>query len=119
MTTKEWWMKPRRFEVWLADLSPRMGTEPGKKRPVVVVQTDLLNGFHPSTVVCPMTSHLIPGITILRVRVTSGGLDKPSDILVDQVRAIDNRRLFNRLGRLTEPQARKLQENLRIVLDFL
>ena len=111
-------MKPNRFEVWLADLSPRMGTEPGKKRPVGVMQTDLLNGFHPSTIVCPMTSKVKPGIEILRVRVTSAGLDKPSDILIDQVRAIDNRRLLNRLGRLTKPQARKLQENLRILLDL-
>jgi mRNA interferase MazF len=95
-----------------------MGTEPGKKRPVVVVQTELLNGVHPSTIVCPMTSQLIPGIAILRVRVASGGLDKPSDILVDQVRAIDNRRLIQKIGRLTKPQARKLQENLRIVLDL-
>ena len=95
-----------------------MGTEPGKKRPVVVVQTDLLNEVHPSTVVCPVTSQVKPGIAILRVRVTKGGLDKPSDILVDQVRAIDNRRLLKRLGRLTQPQARTLQENLRIVLDL-
>lgn len=111
-------MSPRRFEVWLADLSPRMGTEPGKKRPVVVVQTDLMNEFHPSTVICPLTSQVKTGISILRVHVPKGGLEKPSDILVDQVRAIDNKRLLKRLGKLTKPQAHRLQENLRIVLDL-
>ncbi|MFN2423284.1 MAG: type II toxin-antitoxin system PemK/MazF family toxin, partial [Cryomorphaceae bacterium] len=42
-------MKVKKFEIWLANLDPRMGTEAGKTRPVVVVQTDLLNRVHPST----------------------------------------------------------------------
>jgi mRNA interferase MazF len=45
-------------------------------------------------------------------------LDKPSDILVDQVRAIDKRRLIERLGKLTTAQTRKLRENLKILLDL-
>ena len=47
------WMKHKQYEIWLADLNPRMGTEPGKTRPVVIIQTDLLNDVHPSTIVCP------------------------------------------------------------------
>jgi len=46
-------MEIKKWRVYVANLDPRMGTEPGKVRPVVVVQTDLLNGTHPSTVVCP------------------------------------------------------------------
>jgi hypothetical protein len=41
-------MEIKKWNVYRADLSPRRGTEPGKIRPVVVVQTDLLNGVHPS-----------------------------------------------------------------------
>jgi len=53
--------------LYLADLSPRRGTEPGKMRPVVVVQTDLLNAVgHPSTWVLPCTSRLT-GDSLLRV----------------------------------------------------
>ena len=44
-------MKLKQFDIWLADLNPRLGTEPEKTRPVVLVQTDLLNEFHPSTVI--------------------------------------------------------------------
>jgi mRNA interferase MazF len=44
-------MKVKQFEIWLADLNPSRGTEPGKVRPVVIVQTDLLNEIHASTVV--------------------------------------------------------------------
>lgn len=48
-------MKVRQFEIWTADFDTRMGTESGKTRPVLVVQTDLLNKCgHPSTLVCPM-----------------------------------------------------------------
>ena len=49
-------MKLKQFDIWLADLNPRLGTEAGKTRPVVIVQTDLLNDFHLSTVICPITS---------------------------------------------------------------
>lgn len=41
-------MKIKQFEIWIADLNPRRGTETGKIRPVIVVQTDLLNVEHPS-----------------------------------------------------------------------
>ena len=36
-------MKIKQYEIWIADLNPRFGTETGKTRPVVIVQTDLLN----------------------------------------------------------------------------
>jgi mRNA interferase MazF len=45
-------MKVNQFDLWIADLNPRNGTEPGKIRPVLVVQSNLLNKVHPSTLVC-------------------------------------------------------------------
>lgn len=95
-----------------------MGTEPGKIRPVVVVQTDLLNGTHPSTVVCPVTSQVAREARVLRVHLAKGtsGLREDSELLVDQVRAIDNRRFKKHLGRLTDHQKERLLENLRIVV---
>lgn len=111
-------MAVKRFDIWLADLNPRQGTEPGKTRPVVVVQTDLLNDFHPSTIICPVTPKVNRDIQLLRVHLKKGQLDKASDILIDQIRAIDNKRLIKRLGRLTPEQADSLKTNLRIVLDI-
>lgn len=111
-------MRIKQFDIWLADLNPSRGTEPGKTRPVVVVQTDLLNDTHPSTLVCPITTNVQKDIDILRVHLKKNQLDKLSDILVDQVRAIDNKRLINRLGELNKAQREKLKENLRIVLDI-
>jgi mRNA interferase MazF len=57
-------------------------------------------------------------IDILRVHLKKNQLEKLSDILVDQIRAIDNKRLINRIGELTKEQKVKLKENLRIVLDI-
>ena len=111
-------MDPRQYDIWLADLNPRVGTEAGKTRPVVVVQTDLLNGVHPSTLICPITSKVDRSIKLLRVHLKKGQLEKPSDILVDQIRAIDNSRLKMKLSSLTRDQTRTLKENIRIVLDL-
>ena len=111
-------MKIRQYDIWLADLNPPSGTEPGKTRPVVVVKTDLLNDTHPSTMVCPVTTNVKSEMEFLRVHLKKGQLDKLSDILVDQIRAIDNRRLLQKVARLTKEQREKLKENLKIVLDL-
>ncbi len=108
----------KQFEIWLADLNPARGTEPGKTRPVVIVQTDLLNDTHLSTVICPVTTNVKMEIKLLRVHLEEGQIDKPSDILVDQVRAIDNNRLLIKIGQLTRDQQIRLKENLKLVLDL-
>jgi mRNA interferase MazF len=111
-------MRPKQYEIWLADLNPQIGTEPGKTRPVVVVQTDLLNEFHPSTLVCPVTTNVVKQIELLRVHLKKGVLSASSDILVDQLSAIDNRRFRRRMGKLTREQSSRLKENIKIVLDL-
>jgi len=110
-------MKIEQYDLWLANLNPGKGKEPGKTRPVVVVQTDLLNDFHPSTLICPITTKVNTELHLLRVHLRKSGLDKPSDILVDQIRAIDNKRLIERLGKLNKKQVEALKRNIRIVLD--
>lgn len=111
-------MKIKQYDIWLADLNPSRGTESGKTRPVVIVQTDLLNETHLSTLICPITTNVKKEIELLRVHLKKGQLEKLSDILVDQVRAIDNKRLLKKLGQLTKDQRQNLKANLRIVLDI-
>jgi mRNA interferase MazF len=49
----------KQFEIWIADLNPQIGTEPGKTRPVIVIQSNLLNKIpHPSTLICPLTANV-------------------------------------------------------------
>ena len=74
-----------------------IGTEPGKTRPVLVIQTDLLNRVgHPSSVILPVTTNVQDDAWPLRVRIPPGhpGFDVPSDVMVDQIRALDNRRFY-------------------------
>lgn len=83
-------------EIWLANLNPSKGTEPGKTRPVLILQDQaLLDIAHPSTLIIPLTTNLIENAHPLRVRVNAQGkLEKDSDLLIDQLRAIDNKRLM-------------------------
>lgn len=111
-------MKRNQYDIWLADLNPRMGSEPGKTRPVVIIQTDLLNDVHPSTMICPVTSNVNPDVQLLRVHLDADQLDKPSDVLVDQIRAIDNSRLIKKIGALNDDQIQTLKRNIRILLDI-
>ena len=111
-------MEIKKWRVYVANLHPRRGTEPGKVRPVVVVQTDLLNGTHPSTVVCPLTSKTRPQARFLRVHLAKGeaGLKEPSDVMVDQIRAIDNGRFLTQLGAISRRNQARLAASLGILL---
>ena len=114
-------LRPERGQVWLADLNPPRGTEPGKTRPVLIVQARaLLSAGHPSTLIVPLTTRLIHDAEPLRIRVLpTGKLRRTSDLLVDQLRAIDNRRLIRGpLARLPGPLMTRIGEALKEVLDL-
>ncbi len=111
-------MKIKQYDIWLADLNPSRGTEPGKTRPVVIIQTNLLNENHLSTIICPITSMVQSEVHLLRIHLKKGQLDKLSDVLIDQIRAIDNKRLINKVGQLNKDQIVRIKENIRIVLDL-
>jgi mRNA interferase MazF len=105
----------RRGTLVLAALNPRRGSEPGKVRPVLVVQTDLLNDVgHPSTWVVPCTTRL-SGSNMLRVGLPRGmaGNREECEVMIDQSRAIDNQRFVRTLGRLPRAVMREVEEKLR------
>ena len=113
-------MRARRGVLYLADLSPRAGTQPGKVRPVLVVQTDLLNqAGHPSTWVLPCTTRLT-GENLLRVVLPRGiaGNREECEVMVDQSRAIDNRRLVRALRPLPKSILAEVVEKLRTLGDL-
>ncbi len=114
-------MQIKQFEVWIADLNPQIGTETGKTRPVLVVQTNLLNQIpHPSTIICPITTNVQPDTEILRVHLNRGiaNLNENCDVMIDQIRAIDNKRLIKKIGILPRDLTQKVRENIGIILDF-
>lgn len=112
--------KPNNGEVWLANLNPGRGTEPGKTRPVLIVQGQaLLNAGHPSTLIVPLTTNLIDDAAPLRLRVQGRErLEQDSDLLIDQLRAIDNRRLtVGPLARLSTEEMREVHGAIAEVLE--
>lgn len=92
----------KRGAVYLTNLNPRRSAKPGKTHPCLVIQNDLLNeAGHPSTTILPMTSRLVDGASPLRLTTEAReNLRADSQILIDQLRVIDNRRFSS--GVLTE-----------------
>lgn len=114
-------MSIKQFEIWIADLNPQIGTEPGKTRPVLVIQTDLLNKIpHPSTLICPITTNVKKDSEILRVHLKKGlaNLHQNCDVMIDQVRAIDNTRLVKKVGLLPSELIEQVKENMLIIMDL-
>jgi mRNA interferase MazF len=113
-------VKVRRGVLYLADLDPRTGTEPGKVRPVLVVQTDLLNETgHPSTWILPCTTRLT-GENLLRVVLPKGiaGNREECEVMIDQSRAIDNRRLVRALKSLPRSILAEVEQKLRTLAEL-
>ncbi len=109
------------YEIWIADLSPKIGTEAGKVRPVIVVQTNFLNKIaHPSTIICPITTNIHKNATILRVHLLKGmaNLNEDCDVMIDQIRAIDNKRLIKKLGNLPHELIEKVKENVKLIMEL-
>ncbi len=113
-------MTTKSFEIYLANLNPKKGHEVGKTRLVVVVHSKLMQGILSTSIVFPLTTQLSPA-TLLRVHIplnesSTTGLTEPSDVIVDQMRSIDNQRLIKKLGELPSAQAEQLQKNLQTIL---
>jgi mRNA interferase MazF len=95
--------------IWVANLNPQKGTKPGKTRPVLILQDQaLLDAGHPSTIIIPLTTNLIDDAEPLRIRVKAREkLTRDSDLLIDQIRAIDNRRITSGPIANLEPELMK------------
>lgn len=117
--------KIKQGEVWLANLNPTRGTEAGKCRPVLILQNQaLLDVQHPSTLIVPLTTKLVDKAEPLRIRIKAQtGLNHDSDLLIDQIRAIDNQRLIDGpLFRCREKLMQQVYEAIYEVMgmtDFL
>ena len=106
-------------EIWWADLPAPVGSGPGFRRPVVVVQGDALNRSRLATVVCvPLTSNLrwadAPGNVLLAARTT--GLPQDSVANVSQIIALDQSLLDERAGKLPRAKLELLLSGLDVVL---
>ena len=118
--------KVTRGEIWLVDFEPQTHQEePGKRaRPALVIQTNLLNqAGHPTTMVIPCTTQTYTDANgdgfPLRVPIGNIG-GKATDLLIDQVRTISNRRFMQSgaVTNLTTPQMRRVEQALKLLLNL-
>lgn len=106
-------MQVNQYEIWIADLNPQIGTEAGKTRPVLIVQSNLLNKIpHSSTIICLITTNILMESDILRVHLIKGmaNLHEDCDVMIDQIRVIDNKRLLKKVGILPTDLIEKIKE---------
>ena len=104
----------KRFEIWLVRLDPVLGSEIGKTRPGVIVSPDEANDSLRTVLIAPLTSVRRSWPT--RIPLLANGVE--GDVALDQLRAVDKRRLARRLGELSpgscEAIAGRLQEMFRL-----
>jgi mRNA interferase MazF len=110
-----------RGEVWWADLAEPRGSEPGSRRPVVIVQDDLLTESRLRTVmVAPLTTNLLRAKAAGNILLTpsDSGLERPSVVLVCQVVTVDKDLLTECTARLPRRVMSRVDDGLRLALDL-
>ena len=111
---------PKRGSVYLANLDPTVGSEIKKTRPAVIIQNDVGNQYSMITIIAPITSgdkSIFP--VEVEVKAPEGGLHNNSLVLLGQIRAIDKRRLIQRLGMLSAQTMKAVDRAAMISLGLV
>ena len=108
-------------EIWWADLGFPLGSEPGYKRPVIVIQDDSFNKSRIRTViVVSVTTNIdlaeLPGNVFLSSQ--DSDLDKDGVINVSQISTIDKEQLTDKAGKLPYDIIKELNKGLKLVLNL-
>ena len=110
---KEHFQMVSKGEIWTANLNPvKKNNEMGKIRPVLIFQIDDLNhSDYPTTIVIPFTTVLIDDAEPIRMRILKReSLIKDSDLIITQIRSIDNSRLIEKVASFTPEEYIKVKE---------
>jgi mRNA interferase MazF len=105
-------LTPKRYEIYSADLSPTLGSEISKIRPVVIISDDAMNTYLETVVVCPITSKIHPAWRT-RLQITCVG--KQAEVAVDQIRTVSKTRLKKKIDQLTGDDASQVR---RIITEM-
>ena len=115
-------MAIKRGEIYSTNLLEKdtKGTEMGKIRPALVVQANDWNDILPSTIIVPVTSQLPGHVSARSVVLEKGksGLDKDSNIVFSQIRAIDKSRLGKKIGDLQAEKMKAVDKALSLTLGL-
>lgn len=114
-------MNVKRGEIYMADLSPVVGSEQGGTRPVLVIQNDIGNQYSPTTIIAAITSKISKAKLPTHVEISAkeNGLLKDSVILLEQLRTIDKGRLKEKISQVQKPQMEKVNKAIEISLGLI
>ena len=110
-----------RGEIWWADFGIPFGSEPGFRRPILIIQEDAFNNSRINTViVIPVTTNMLlneaPGNVLIEKE--KSGLPNDSVIVVSQITVIDKKRLVERVKKISNSMMNKIDDGIRIVLGL-
>jgi mRNA interferase MazF len=102
------------------DFEPALGSEQGRLRPALVVQNDIGNRYSPITIVIPLTSRVSDKRYPQNVFLSAGtaGLPKDSELVTNQIRAVDKSRVGDRLGSLSDEQMAAVERAVLLTLGM-
>lgn len=110
-----------RGEVWWVDLGIPFGSEPGFRRPVLIVQEDSFNQSKINTIiVVPMTTNIklaeAPGNILLSKKDTQ--LSKDSVVNVSQIVTLDRERFIERISKISVKNMKKVEDGIKLILSL-
>lgn len=108
----------KRGDIYLADLSPVIGSEQGGERPVIVVQNNTGNRYSPTVIVVAVSSRCFKKDLPVHVLLSNESLPKQSIALLEQVRTIDKARLKEYIGKVSKREMNDIEKALYISLDI-
>ncbi|HMP96916.1 MAG TPA: type II toxin-antitoxin system PemK/MazF family toxin [Kiritimatiellia bacterium] len=111
----------KRGEIWWASLGEPRASEPGYRRPVLILQSDEFNQSAIRTVICAIVSSnmnlaMAPGNVHVSSR--SSGLPRPSVVNVSQVITVDKSMLIERVKSLDAQSMGQIEEGLKLILKL-
>lgn len=110
----------KRGQIWIADLNPGYGIEIHKKRPVLIISSDIFNMQLRTAIVVPLSTQVIPlGPEKILIEKNGTGLDQDSAALCIDIRAIDKNRLLKLSGKIPQIKIKEIEEALKLVLGLI
>jgi len=110
-----------RGELWWADFGVPFGSEPGYKRPVIIIQNDYFNRSNINTaIVFPLTTNMVyadaPGNIVFNKNESK--LKKDSVITISQIEVIDRQRLIEIINKIDKIIMNQIENNIMFVLGI-
>jgi mRNA interferase MazF len=107
------------FDIYWVDLNPTRGAETQKKRPCVIIQSSILNQNSRTVIVAPLLpDHKDWPFVVNITPSTQNNLDKPRNLNLKQMRAVDVSRLSNHYGVIEHHYKSKIQTALDLIFDY-